>query len=95
MAIDVILPALGIGGQGAVGQPIHQFAALLERRRGAGPRWWRRRMLRTEVAEMTRRSLAHSPLMRRYPQRGFSLPRRSTVSTTLASRPGRWLPLRG
>src|ERR1700694_4993678 len=40
------------------------------RRRGAGPRWWRRTMVRTEVAEMTRPSLAHSPLTRWYPQRG-------------------------
>ena len=38
-------------------------------RRGAGPRRWRRRMVRTDVAETFTPSLRHSPEMRTYPQR--------------------------
>jgi hypothetical protein len=43
-------------------------------RRGAGPRWRRRRMLRTEVADTQMPSLRHSPTMRRYPHAGSLAP---------------------
>src|SRR5712671_3722435 len=45
-------------------------------RLGAGPRPWRRRMLRTEVADTFVPSLAHSPQIRRYsmPSEGSRVP---------------------
>jgi hypothetical protein len=64
-------------------------------RRGAGPRRWRRRMVRTEVADTLTPSLRHSPTMRTYPQRGFSRARRSTRSVTSGSNPRRRWPLVG
>src|SRR6266536_732001 len=39
------------------------------RRRGAGPRWWRRRMVRTDVADTPTAGLRRLPTMRTYPQR--------------------------
>src|ERR1700730_18509856 len=56
-------------------------------RLGAGPKPCRRRMLRTEVADTFVPSLAHSPQIRRYPQREFSRASRSTSSTSAGSRP--------
>jgi len=55
-------------------------------RRGAGPSRRVRKMERTEVAETVTPSLRHSPTIRTYPQRGFSLASRTTSSTTSSGR---------
>jgi hypothetical protein len=49
-------------------------------RRGAGGSLWRRRMLATLPFETVTPSSFSSPTMRRYPQRGFSLARRTMSS---------------
>jgi hypothetical protein len=52
---------------------------------------WRRRIVRTVVAEILIPSLRSSPRIRWYPQRGFSLPRRtmrSRASGSIDGRPG-------
>jgi hypothetical protein len=64
-------------------------------RRGAGPRRWRRRMVRTEVADIVTPSLRHSLAMRRWPQRALSRASRSTSSTTAGSNPRRRRPVAG
>ena len=50
---------------------------------------WRRRIVRTVVAEILIPSLRSSPRIRWYPQRGFSRPSRTTRSLTLGSIGGR------
>src|SRR5664280_1596975 len=60
-------------------------------RRGAGFRPDRSRIVRTVVAEILIPSFSSSPRIRWYPQRGFSLPRRTTsarASGSIGGRPG-------
>ncbi len=66
-----------VAGEGAGGLSAQELRPTGPPRRGAGPRWWRRRMVRTEVAETRTPSLLHSPTIRSYPQRGFSRARRA------------------
>jgi hypothetical protein len=59
--------------------------------RGAGPRPWRRRIRRIELAETRIPSFRSSPWMRTHPQRRFSRPRRTmrpTSSSLIGDRPG-------
>src|SRR5439155_3940615 len=63
-----------VTGEGAGGLGAQELDPGWTAAAGAGPKWWRRRMVRTDVADTATPSLRHSPTMCTYPQRGFPAP---------------------